>query len=107
MKPLSLRVLKIFEEMKQECLDLHVLFEAAGNEPAERERVLDAVEELLGVGVLCLDLHVLFEAAGNEPAERERVLDAVEELLGVGVLENRSGDFYSLTEKGKKAIVEP
>ncbi len=73
MKPLSLRVLKIFEEMKQECLDLHVLF----------------------------------EAAGNEPAERERVLDAVEELLGVGVLENRSGDFYSLTEKGKKAIVEP
>jgi hypothetical protein len=44
MKPLSLRVLKIFEEMKQERLDLHVLFEAAGNEPAERERVLDAVE---------------------------------------------------------------
>jgi hypothetical protein len=52
MNPLSLRVLKIFGEMKQERLDLHVLFEAAGNEPAERERVLDAVEELVNVGVL-------------------------------------------------------
>jgi hypothetical protein len=72
MKPLALRILKIFEEMKQERLDLHVLF----------------------------------EAAGNEPAERERVLDAVEELLNIGVLENRGGDFYSLTAKGKQAIVE-
>jgi hypothetical protein len=72
MNPLSLRVLKIFKEMKQERLDLHVLF----------------------------------EAAGNEPAEREQVLDAVEELLNVGVLENRGGDFYSLTAEGKKAIVD-
>jgi hypothetical protein len=72
MNPLALRVLKIFKERKQECLDLHVLF----------------------------------EAAGNEPAEREQVLEAVEELLNVGVLENRGGDFYSLTVKGKKAIVE-
>jgi hypothetical protein len=72
MKPLSLRVLKIFGEMKQERLDLHVLF----------------------------------EAAGNEPAERERVLDAVEELVNVGMLENRGGDFYSLTAKGKRAIAD-
>ncbi len=72
MKPLSLRVLKIFEEMKQERLDLHVLF----------------------------------EAAGNGPVEREQVLDAVEELLNAGVLENRGGDFYSLTTKGKNAVVE-
>ena len=32
MKPLSLRVLKIFEQMKQERLDLHVLFEPAGSQ---------------------------------------------------------------------------
>jgi hypothetical protein len=48
-----------------------------------------------------LDLHVLFEAAGNEPGKRERVLDAVEELVRAGMLEESSGDFYALTEKGK------
>jgi hypothetical protein len=48
-----------------------------------------------------LDLHVLFEAAGNEPGKRERVLDAVEELVREGMLEESSGDFYALTEKGK------
>lgn len=35
--------LAVFKEVKQERLDLHVLFEAAVNEPAEREQVLDAV----------------------------------------------------------------
>jgi hypothetical protein len=51
-----------------------------------------------------LDLHVLFEAAGNEPGKRERVLDAVEELVRAGMLEESSGDFYELTEKGKDEI---
>ena len=46
MKPLSLRVLRIFGEMGKDRLDLHVLFEAAGNEPAERRAVLDAIEDL-------------------------------------------------------------
>lgn len=50
--PLSLRVLRIFSEMGEERLDLHVLFEAAGNETAERERVLDAIEELVRAGIL-------------------------------------------------------
>jgi hypothetical protein len=36
-KPLSLRVLRLFREMGKDRLDLHALFEAAGNEPAERE----------------------------------------------------------------------
>lgn len=52
MTPLSLRVLRVFEEMGEDRLDLHVLFEAAGNEPGKRERVLDAVEELVLAGML-------------------------------------------------------
>jgi hypothetical protein len=50
--PLALRVLRLFGEMGEERLDLHVLFEAAGNEPEERLRVLDAVEELMRAGML-------------------------------------------------------
>jgi hypothetical protein len=38
--------------MGEDRLDLHVLFEAAGNEPGKRERVLDAVEELVLAGML-------------------------------------------------------
>ena len=33
-------------------MDLHVLFEAAGNEPEERLRVLDAIDELVRGGML-------------------------------------------------------
>lgn len=52
MKPLSLRVLRLFGEMGMDRLDLHVLFEAAGNEPSERRRVLDAIDELIREGML-------------------------------------------------------
>ena len=51
-----------------------------------------------------LDLHALFEAGGNEPAQRVKVLDAIENLIRQGLLEGQGGDFYGLTEKGKKAI---
>jgi hypothetical protein len=51
-KPLSMRVLRLFGEMGEERLDLHVLFEAAGNEPEERLRVLDAIDELVRAGML-------------------------------------------------------
>jgi hypothetical protein len=51
-KPLSLRVLRLFREMGKDRLDLHALFEAAGNEPAEREGVLDAIDELTRAGML-------------------------------------------------------
>ena len=70
MKPLSLRVLRIFREMGEDQLDLHVLFEAGGNEP------------------------------------EERLLDALDELVQAGMLDARSGDFYALTEKGKKAAAQ-
>jgi hypothetical protein len=66
----------------------------------------------LAMRVLCLfgemgrcqlDLHTLFEAAGNEPAERERVLDVVNELTRAGMLRSVGGDFYELTELGKRS----
>jgi hypothetical protein len=50
--PPSHRVLKFFQEMGQDRLDLHVLFESAGNIPAERENVLDALDELVRDGLL-------------------------------------------------------
>ncbi|MGD0228607.1 MAG: hypothetical protein ABSF71_40425 [Terriglobia bacterium] len=52
MTPLSLRVMRLFEEMGKNRLDLHVLFEAAGNEPAERRGVLDVIDELTRAGML-------------------------------------------------------
>lgn len=52
MTPLAVRVLRVFGEMGEGRLDLHVLFEAAGNEPEERLRVLDAIEELVRSGML-------------------------------------------------------
>jgi hypothetical protein len=52
MKPLSLRVLQLFGEMGKDRLDLHVLFEAAGNESTERRGVLDAIDELTHAGML-------------------------------------------------------
>jgi hypothetical protein len=38
--------------MGKDRLDLHVLFEAAGNEPVERRSVLDAIDELIRAGML-------------------------------------------------------
>ena len=52
MKPLSLRVLSLFRELGKDRLDLHALFEAAGNEPSGRQQVLDAVDELTREGAL-------------------------------------------------------
>lgn len=52
MKSISLRVLRLFGEMGKDRLDLHVLLEAAGNEPAERRNVLDAIDELTSTGML-------------------------------------------------------
>lgn len=49
-----------------------------------------------------LDLHVLFEFAGNDPDVRASVLDAVEELAAAGMIQSVGGDFYALTEMGKR-----
>jgi hemerythrin-like domain-containing protein len=52
MDEMSRRVLKVFVEMGRESLDLHVLFEAGGNDPASRNRVLEAVNRLVDSGHL-------------------------------------------------------
>jgi hypothetical protein len=52
-----------------------------------------------------LDLHTLFEAGGNDPEARTRVFDIVERLVKDGLLEELGNDFYSLTEKGLKTMM--
>jgi DNA-binding transcriptional regulator PaaX len=50
-----------------------------------------------------LDLHTLFEAGENDPEARTAVFYAVERLVKEGLLREEGNDFYSLTEKGRKA----
>ena len=52
MKQHSAQVLKIFSDMQRERLDLHVIFESSGNDPAARAQVLDAVDDLVREGLL-------------------------------------------------------
>ncbi len=52
MNSFSARVLRLFGEMGKERLDLHTLFEAGGNVPAERNRVLEIIDELVHEGML-------------------------------------------------------
>jgi hypothetical protein len=52
MDDLARRVLTMFLEVRDKPLDLHALFEAGGNDPALRARVLDVVDELVSDGLL-------------------------------------------------------
>ena len=52
MKRLSAEVLKMFGDMQRDRLDLHVMFESSGNQPAARAQVLDAVDDLVREGYL-------------------------------------------------------
>ena len=52
MDDLTCRLLKLFIEMGSESLDLHTLFEAGGNDPESRKRVLDVVTGLVDTGFL-------------------------------------------------------
>jgi len=52
LKRLSAEVLRMFGEMQRDRLDLHVMFESSGNEPAGRAQVLDAVDDLVREGYL-------------------------------------------------------
>ncbi len=58
MDDLTKRVLRSFDHWKKDSLDLHVLFEAGGNDPDERTRVFDIVERLVKEGLL--------ESLGND-----------------------------------------
>ena len=44
--------LKLFIEMGSDSLDLHTLFEAGGNDPESRKRVLDVITRLVDTGHL-------------------------------------------------------
>jgi Mn-dependent DtxR family transcriptional regulator len=52
MSEMTLRVLRMFDQLKKESLDLHELFEAGGNDPAARTEVLYTVEQLVEAGLL-------------------------------------------------------
>ena len=50
---ISKKILSTFDQLEKDSLDLHTLFEFVGaNDPAERELVLDAVQDLVQRGLL-------------------------------------------------------
>jgi hypothetical protein len=62
------RLLKLFIEMGNESLDLHTQFEAGGNDPESRKRVLDVVTGLVDSGLLELrgsDFYLLTDKGGK------------------------------------------
>ena len=52
MDEMTRRVLTLFAQMKSDTLDLHALFEAGGNDPDARAKVLDVVARLVQEGLL-------------------------------------------------------
>lgn len=52
MNQIAQRILNLFEEMNTDTLDLHTMFEAGGNNPEERERVIDEIAQLVQQGLL-------------------------------------------------------
>jgi hypothetical protein len=50
------------------------------------------------------DLYRRFQTARDAPPERDSLLFAIEVLRREGLIEFRGGEFYSMTEKGVKAI---
>jgi glutaredoxin len=56
MQTIAQRILSIFDQLDRPSLDLHTLFEiVGGNDPGEREAVLDAVTALVEQGLLSPD----------------------------------------------------
>ena len=75
MKQHSADVLKIFSDMQRERLDLHVIFESSGNDPAARAQVLDAVDDLVREGLLESaggDFYVLTDKGKQALAQSKR-----------------------------------
>jgi hypothetical protein len=52
MPEMTLRVLRMFDQLKKESLDLHELFEAGCNDPEARTEVFYTVEQLVEAGLL-------------------------------------------------------
>jgi glutaredoxin len=56
MQTVAQRILSTFDQLERPSLDLHTLFEfLGGNDPAQREAVLDAVTDLVKQGLLSAD----------------------------------------------------
>lgn len=56
MQTVAQRILSTFDQLERPSLDLHTLFEfVGGNNPAQREAVLDAVTDLVKEGLLSAD----------------------------------------------------
>lgn len=69
------------------------------------QRILCAFDELKRDS---LDLHTLFETVGgNDQKRREAVLDEVTELVKEKLLRENESDFYSRTEEGRLAVIDP
>jgi hypothetical protein len=73
------RVLRMFDQLGKETLDLHELFEAGGNDPEARTQVFHTVEDLVEDGLLKElgnDFYTLTEegrkAARATPAEEQQ-----------------------------------
>lgn len=74
MPEMTLRVLRMFDQLKKESLDLHELFEAGGNDPSARTEVFYTVEQLVEAGLLeerGNDFYALTDA-GREMARASR-----------------------------------
>src|ERR1700747_2280185 len=53
MDPIAQRGLSLYDQLERDSLDLHTMFEfVGGNDPKQREAVLDAVSELVKSGLL-------------------------------------------------------
>lgn len=53
MNAIAQQILSTFDQLERESLDLHTMFEfVGGNDPKQREAVLDAVSELVKSGLL-------------------------------------------------------
>ena len=52
MDDLTIKILRMFDQMGKESLDLHELFEAGGNDPGERTEVFYRIEQLVEEGLL-------------------------------------------------------
>lgn len=52
MSDMEMRVLRMFEQLQKETLDLHELFEAGGNDPEARTEVFHTVENLVEAKLL-------------------------------------------------------
>lgn len=82
MNEIEQRVLASFAYWGKESLDLHELFEAGGNDPDARTRVLYAVEKLVSEGLLQEegnDFYSLTDKGKAEAANAPAIIDEVEE----------------------------